>query len=59
MIKIKEYPNLHKYSFAEIFNNGFFNKISSCWNSTGLKECSKQCGSFDKLNAQFERHEHE
>jgi MoaA/NifB/PqqE/SkfB family radical SAM enzyme len=58
MIKIKEFPNLHTQSLKEIFDSNFFNKISSCWTSTGLKECSKQCGSFDKMNAQFERHEH-
>lgn len=53
MTKIKEYPNLHKNTMQEIFDSNFFNKISSCWTSTGLKECAKQCGSFDKLNEQF------
>jgi MoaA/NifB/PqqE/SkfB family radical SAM enzyme len=59
MTKIKEYPNLHKNTMQEIFLLNFFNKISSCWTTTGLKECSKQCGTFDKLNKQFERIEHE
>ena len=53
MTKIKEYPNLHRNTMQEIFDSNFFNKISSCWTSTGLKECAKQCGSFDKLNEQF------
>lgn len=58
MVKIGKFPNLHKQSLKEIFDSNFFNKISSCWTSTGIKECSKQCGNFDKLNAQFERKEH-
>ena len=45
-------------SFKEIFDSNFFSSISGCWTSTGLAECSKQCGKFDKLNAQFERKEH-
>jgi MoaA/NifB/PqqE/SkfB family radical SAM enzyme len=58
MDKIGHWPNLNKQSLTEIFDSGYFNLISSCWNKTGLKECSKQCGSFDKLNEQFvERHE--
>lgn len=55
MIKINRYPNLYKESLEEIFNSGYFNKIKGCWTSTGLKECSKQCGSFDKLKEQFTR----
>jgi sulfatase maturation enzyme AslB (radical SAM superfamily) len=55
MIKINSYPNLYKESLEKIFNSGYFNKIKGCWSSTGLKECSKQCGSFDKLKEQFER----
>jgi len=53
MIKIKEIPNLYNTSLREIFNSKHFDKIQSTWNSCGLKECSKQCGSFDKLGAQF------
>jgi len=52
--KIDVFPNLNKNSLEEIFDTGFFNKISSCWSSSGLKECSKQCGSFDRQNAQYE-----
>jgi len=59
MGKIKRFPNLHDASLREIFNSGFFNNISGCWTTTGLKECSKQCGSFDKLNSQFDKVEHE
>jgi len=46
-------PNLKTQTLAEIFQSGYFNKIEKCWNSSGLKECSKQCGSFDKQGAQF------
>ncbi len=59
MSKINQFPNLHNTSLREIFDSGFFSAISGCWSTTGLKECSKQCGSFDKLNAQFEQLEHE
>ncbi len=59
MTKVKKFPNLHNTSLREIFDSGFFSTISGCWTTTGLKECSKQCGTFDKLNKQFERHEHE
>ena len=37
----------------DIFASGYFDPIAGCWNTTGLKECPKQCGSFDKLNEQF------
>lgn len=57
--KIKEFPNLTNNSLKEIFDSGYFSKISNCWITTGLKECSKQCGSFDKLNEQFIRITHE
>jgi MoaA/NifB/PqqE/SkfB family radical SAM enzyme len=53
MSKVKEYPNLNNKSLSEIFASGFFSKISSCWTTTGLKECTRQCGNFDKLNKQF------
>lgn len=57
--KINEFPNLNKDSLQDIFNSGYFTKISNCWTTTGLKECSKQCGSFDRLNEQFIRIKHE
>lgn len=59
MVKIKEYPNLHKNTMQEVFSSNFFNKIEKTWTTCGMLECSKQCGSFDKLNKQFERIEHE
>ena len=40
-------------TMKDIFASGYFDLIAGCWNTTGLKECSKQCGSFDKLNEQF------
>lgn len=52
--KIGKFPNLKNQSLQEIFNSGFFNKIQKCWGTTGLKECSKQCGSFDKQREQYE-----
>ena len=57
MDKIKQFPNLHKQSLVEIFESDYFNKIESTWNTGScLKECKKQCGSFDKLRMQFESH---
>lgn len=53
MEKISEFPNLHRKTLKEIFDGGFFSKIEAQWSSAGLKECTKQCGSFDKLGVQF------
>jgi MoaA/NifB/PqqE/SkfB family radical SAM enzyme len=53
MIKIKQVPNLNQNTLAEIFDSRYFDKIQNSWSTCGLKECSKQCGSFDKLNRQF------
>lgn len=53
MDRIGEFPNLFENTLEEIFNNGFFEKISETWNSDPLTECSKQCGNFDKCGAQF------
>ena len=53
MEKISEFPNLHRKTLKEIFDGGFFSKIEAQWGTVGLKECTKQCGSFDKLGAQF------
>jgi len=53
MEKISKFPNLHRETLKEIFDNGFFSKIETQWSTVGLKECTKQCGSFDKLGAQF------
>jgi MoaA/NifB/PqqE/SkfB family radical SAM enzyme len=53
MEKILEFPNLHRKTLKEIFDGGFFSKIEAQWGTVGLKECTKQCGSFDKLGVQF------
>ena len=53
MEKISEFPNLHRETLKEIFDSGFFSKIEAQWGTVGLKECTKQCGSFDKLGVQF------
>jgi hypothetical protein len=53
MEKISKFPNLHRETLKEIFDGGFFSKIEAQWGTVGLKECTKQCGSFDKLGAQF------
>lgn len=53
MEKISRFPNLNRETLKEIFDSGFFSKIETQWGTVGLKECTKQCGSFDKLGAQF------
>lgn len=50
---IGSWPNLNSQSLLEIFNSGYFDLIEKQWSSCGVKECSKQCGKFDKLGAQF------
>ena len=47
------WPNLHQQTLNEIFNSGYFDQIESSWTTCGIKECSKQCGKFDKLGEQF------
>lgn len=54
MDKLGEFPNLNRQSLQEIFDTGYFNKIAGTWDNDPLMECSKQCGNFDKLGAQFE-----
>ena len=51
--KLEEFAT-HNESLEEIFEKGFFNKIEQTWKEVPLQECSKQCGSFDKLGEQFE-----
>jgi MoaA/NifB/PqqE/SkfB family radical SAM enzyme len=53
MDKIGIFPNLNTLPLDDIFSLGFFNKIEDTWTSDPLVECSKQCGNFDKLGAQF------
>ena len=47
------FPNLKTSSLEEIFKSGYFKKIEDTWAVKPLIECSKQCGNFDKLGAQF------
>ena len=54
MDQIGEHMSLRKYSLQEIFDSQFFNKIRDTWSCSPLKECSKQCGSFDRFNEQFQ-----
>ena len=54
MEQIGQFPNLHKQSLLEIFEEDYFTKIENTWTDKPLQECSKQCGIFDKLGAQFE-----
>lgn len=54
MDKVGEFPNLYNNTLQEIFDSGFFEKIAKTWGISPLLECSRQCGNFDKLGAQFE-----
>lgn len=55
MDNIGRYPNLNNLSLQKIFSSGFFDEIENTWNTDHcLKECKKQCGSFDKLRVQFD-----
>tara|TARA_B100000676_G_C18061015_1_gene837747 strand:+ start:254 stop:1246 length:993 start_codon:yes stop_codon:yes gene_type:complete len=53
LTKIKIWPNLNHTGLKDIFASGYFDRIAGCWDSGGLRECSRQCGTFDKLNEQF------
>jgi hypothetical protein len=48
------WPDLNKQTLTEIFDSGYFSQIEDSWSTCGIKECTKQCGTFDKLGAQFE-----
>lgn len=52
--RIGNAPNLNSNTLEEIFNSDYFNSIKNTWNCSPLKECSKQCGSFKKFEAQYE-----
>jgi MoaA/NifB/PqqE/SkfB family radical SAM enzyme len=54
MDKIGVFHNLKNNSLEEIFNSGYFRDIADTWSTCALKECSKQCGSFNKFGEQFE-----
>lgn len=47
------FPNLNNHSLQDIFESEYFKKIEDTWAVKPLMECSKQCGKFDKLGAQF------
>ena len=53
MNTIGKFMNLQSYQLKEIFSSGFFKEISDTWSCNPLKECSKQCGQFDKFGEQF------
>lgn len=53
MDAIGMFPSLNENTLEEIFNSGLFKKIEDTWAVKPLIECSKQCGIFDKLGAQF------
>jgi MoaA/NifB/PqqE/SkfB family radical SAM enzyme len=52
--RVAQFPNLNKITLKEIFDSKYFDKIESTWTNKPLQECSKQCGIFDRLGAQFE-----
>ena len=54
MDRIEVFPNLNNMSLKEIFESKYFENIENTWFDKPLQECSKQCGIFDKLGAQFE-----
>jgi MoaA/NifB/PqqE/SkfB family radical SAM enzyme len=51
-LRVKEFPNLHEKSLADIFESGFFDHVEAQW-PRKLDDCAKQCGSFDKAGEQF------
>ena len=54
MEQIEIFPNLNKQTLKDIFESNYFVQIENTWSNSPLQECSKQCGIFDKLGAQFE-----
>lgn len=54
MDRIGTFPNLNNMSLKDIFDSNYFEQIEDTWAKKPLQECSKQCGIFDKLGAQFE-----
>ena len=53
MDRIDMLPTLRNQTLKEIFDSNYFNKISETWNDKPLRECTRQCGTFDKLGEQF------
>lgn len=54
MSRIGMSPNLHKSNIDEVFNKTYFKSIENTWAYNPLNECTKQCGSFKKFEAQYE-----
>jgi MoaA/NifB/PqqE/SkfB family radical SAM enzyme len=52
--KIEKFYSLTEHTLKEIFDSGIFDKISNTWDSDALLECSKQCGTFNKFESQYE-----
>ena len=46
-------PDLNLQTLTDVFNGNFFNDIEKTWASDPLHSCSRQCGSVDKFNEQF------
>lgn len=46
-------PSLHKHTLDEIFDSGYFEAVEATWKDKPLRQCSKQCGKYDKFAAQF------
>lgn len=53
MDKVGHFPTLREQSLTSIFESGYFDTIEKTWTSCALRECSKQCGNFNKLAEQF------
>lgn len=53
MDRIADFPNLNKIALEDIFSSGHFKRIEKTWSCSPLKECSKQCGTFDRHKQQF------
>ena len=53
MDRIGQLPSLKNNTLAEIFGSTYFKDIEITWSDRPLMECSKQCGSFDKLGEQY------
>jgi hypothetical protein len=53
MDAIGSFPSLTTNTLPEIFASNYFEQIENTWAIKPLTECSKQCGTFDKLGSQF------
>ena len=53
LTRIGKFYSLKENTLQEIFDSKVFDRIEETWSSDPLKECSKQCGSYDRFNSQF------